>query len=257
MGPRTKYDDTIYEKVVYSGKVFIYNSVSWNVLFPIVDIIRLLKKNTIIASLHGKGQQIIKTYGPQYNHMMLYYELKNKHNYIEHLKAVKNIFIFSDSDDIIATNLMNTAKKNKINVVCYSNIDSVYHFYDNINNEIFQIAKPEEVIEKMYMLLDFEGVRKIVDLFDDFEIIDLPSICKKNTLEECADFLKNTRDSNLKQKKEREKNNTKIFDPHLNKLKKMEYERLNRNTIYPDSVEELNKIEINKRKSLLSRFFAK
>jgi len=48
MGPKTKYEDTVYEKVVHSGKIFMYNSPSWNILFPVVDIIRILKKNTFL-----------------------------------------------------------------------------------------------------------------------------------------------------------------------------------------------------------------
>ena len=44
-----KFEETCYEKIQFSGKIFMYSSLSWNVLFPIVDIIRLLKKNTIIS----------------------------------------------------------------------------------------------------------------------------------------------------------------------------------------------------------------
>ena len=40
---RTKYEDAVYEKVEFSGKIFMYASSSWNILFPIVDIIRILK----------------------------------------------------------------------------------------------------------------------------------------------------------------------------------------------------------------------
>ena len=43
----------------------------------------------------------------------------------------------------------------------------------------------------------------------------------------------------------------------MNKIKQMEYERSARNTIYPDSVEILAKNEINKHRSLLSKFFTK
>ena len=47
------------------------------------------------------------------------------------------------------------------------------------------------------------------------------------------------------------------FNECLGLIKKMEYDRATRNTVYPDSVENLNKNEENKRKTLLSRFFAK
>ena len=112
----TKYEDTIYEKPEYSGKIFMYCSKTWNVLFPLVDIIRILKKNTIIGYTYGKSQQYIRMYGPQYNHMLISYDLKNKKDYVENLKAIKNIFIFSDEPDITVDNLISAAKKNKINV---------------------------------------------------------------------------------------------------------------------------------------------
>ena len=249
---RTKYEDTVYERVEYSGKIFMYSSVSWQVLFPIVDIIRLLKKNTIICHVYGKGQQIIKTYSPQYYHCLLGYELKNKINYLENLKTVKNIFIFSDESDIIATNLINTAKKNKINVICYSNLDTTYHFYNNTDNTKFSFKKPEEVIEKMYFLLDFESANKYAELFDDFEIIEPGNANKESSLDDCIEKLKQI-DINVK--KEKDKKIPKLFDPHLNRIKQMEYERSTKNIIYPDSVEHLAHKEVIKHKSLLSKFF--
>jgi hypothetical protein len=255
MPPRTKYEDTVYEKIEYSGKIFMYSSVSWNVLFPVVDIIRILKKNTIIGFKYGKGQQMVRTYSQQYNHCVLGYDLKNKNDYINNLKAVKNIFIFSDESDIVATNLINVASKNKINVICYSNLDKTYHFYDNVNSEKYEFKTPSETISKMYDLIDLEGVRKIANLFPDFEIIETPESSKHSTLEECSNFLKEQKQINLNRKKE--KNYTQFYDPNLNRIKKMEYDRATRNTVYPDSVEILNKNEENKRKTLLSRFFAK
>jgi hypothetical protein len=246
MGPRTKYEDTVYEKVPYSGKIFMYSSTPWNVLFPIVDIIRSLKRNTIIGYKYGKGQQIIKLYSPQYNHCLLGYDLKNKKDYLENLKAVRNIFIFSDEQDAFATNLISVASKNKINVICYSNLDTTYHFYDNINGEKADFKKPEQVLEKMYNLMDLEGARKIAELFPDFEIIDPPVEAKHSSLEECNKILK-----------DRENVRVKLYDPNLSKLKYMEYERSQKNMVYPDSMEVLAKKEENKRKTLLSRFFKK
>ena len=43
----------------------------------------------------------------------------------------------------------------------------------------------------------------------------------------------------------------------MNKLKRMEYERSQKNIVYPDSVEELMKKQANTSKSLLARFFSK
>jgi len=257
MGPRTKYEDTVYEKVVYSGKILMYNSVSWDVLYPMVDIIRLLKKNTIIGHAYGKNQGNISVYGTQYNHLVLGYEFKKKHDFVQNLKAVKNIFIFSDSKDTTATNFINAATKNKINIICYSNIDKIYHFYDNINGNKFEFKDPEHVLEKMYELLELEDARKISDLFPEFEVIELEDERKYTSLDQCSQFLKNQRQINENEKKQKEKNYTKVFDPHMNKIKKMEYERSNRNTVYPDSVELLAKAEADKRKTLLTRFFSK
>ena len=257
MGPRIKYEDTIYEKVKYTGKIFMYNSPEWEVLYPIVNIIRILRENTIIGHSYGKKQQTIATYGRQYNFLVLGYDLKTKKDYIENLKAVKSIFIFSDSQDTVATNLINAATKNKINVICYSNIDKIYHFYDNINNEKFEIKDPDEVIAKLYSLFELEEVRKIADLFPEFEIIESVVEKKYTSMEQCNSFLKQQREVNDKEKRIREEKFTKVFDPHMNKLKKMEYDRSQKNIVYPDSMEILAKKEADNRKTLLSRFFGK
>ena len=242
MPPRTKYEDAIYEKVQFSGKIFMYNSVSWDTLYPVVDIIRLLKKNTIIGTMIGKGQQNISTYGNQYNHRMLSYELKTKKDYLQNLKAVRNIFIFSDEHDNTAKNLMNTGRLNKINVICYSNIDKIYHFYDNVNDEVFKIDSPSSVLEKMYYLADLESTRKIADLFPDIEILEPSDTTKSSSLAECTKILKDKKGVI-----------SKFYDPNLAKLRSMEYQRGIRNTVYPDSMEELAKQ--CGRKTILSRFF--
>jgi hypothetical protein len=170
--------------------------------------------------------------------------LKTKKDYLQNLKAVRNIFIFSDSHDNTAKNLMNTGRLNKINVVCYSNIDKIYHFYDNINNEVFKITTPCHVLEKMYYLADLEGTRKIAELFPDIEILEPSDKPKNSSLEECTKILKDKKGVI-----------SKFYDPNLAKLRSMEYQRSTRNTVYPDSMEELSKQEQNVRKTLLSRFF--
>jgi len=55
-----KFDDAPLEKVVYSGKFFFYNTPDWNVLFPIVNIIRLLREHSVITYRHGKNQNNIR-----------------------------------------------------------------------------------------------------------------------------------------------------------------------------------------------------
>jgi hypothetical protein len=257
MAPRTKYEDAVYEKVEYSGKIFMYNDVKWDTLYPIVDIIRLLKPNTIIAHMYGKNQITVPMYGRQYNHLVLGYDLKKKQDYLENLKAVKNIFVFSDQSDTIATNLMNAAKKNKINVICYSSHDKIYHFYDYNLDGKFEFRDPEEVVAKMYYLAELEQTRKISDLFPDFEIIEPVVEVRASTLDQCSRFLKGQREINETAKKQREENFTKVFDPNLARLKHMERERNDRNMVYPDSVEILAKKDSDKRKTLLSKFFSK
>ena len=257
MAPRTKYEDAVYEKVEYSGKIFMYNDVKWDTLYPIVDIIRLLKPNTIISHMYGKNQITVPMYGRQYNHLVLGYDLKQKQDYLENLKAVKNIFVFIDQSDTIATNLMNAAKKNKINVICYSSHDKIYHFYDYNLDGKFEFRDPEEVVAKMYYLADLEQTRKISDLFPDFEIIEPVVEVRASTLDQCSRVLKGQREINETAKKQREENFTKVFDPNLARLKRMERERNDRNMVYPDSVEILAKKDSDKRKTLLSKFFCK
>jgi hypothetical protein len=252
MGPRTKYEDTIYEKVEYSGKMFMYNSKTWDVLFPIVNIIRLFRENTIISYSHGKNQQTIRTYGTQYNHRVVSCDLIKREDYLFNLKTVKCIFLFSDCQDTTFTNIMNVATKNNINIVCYSNIDSVYHFYENGKKETMKTA--ELVIEKMYKSMELKQATKYAELFPDFELLE-PEIDKTHsTLEQCAELLKGV---HIEEKKKKEQKVSKLFDPHMNKLKRMEYERSQKNIVYPDSVEELMKKQANTSKSLLARFFSK
>lgn len=251
-----KYDDSVCEKVEFSGKIFMYASRSWNVLFPIVDIIRILKANTIIAHVVGKGQNIIRMYGSQYNHRMLSYELKNKKDFFENLRTIRTIFIFSDESDTTSTNLINFAKTNKINVVCYSNLDTIYHFYNYSESKAevdkFSFKTPELVIEKMYYYFDLEHFKKYTELFDDFELIELPTENKKSVLDECIEKIKEVQVS-----EEKKKVYTKLFDPHLNKLKYMEYQRSQKNMIFPDNVENIIKKQQDSQKSLLSKFFKK
>ena len=58
----TKFEDTIYEKTEFSGKILMYSSVSWNVLFPIVDIFRLLKNKELGAELFEKRKELVSLF---------------------------------------------------------------------------------------------------------------------------------------------------------------------------------------------------
>ena len=233
--PRPTKVDEYYEKTEHSGKIFMYCSPSWNVLFPIVDIIRLLKKNTLIWYKYGKGQALIKNYGSQYYHCLVGCDLKHKNDYLENLKMVRCIFIFTDESDPVATNLINIAKQNKISVVCYSNLDHVYHFYKNgISKVVFDT--PAEVVDKMYELYELNEVKKLAELFPDFEILSLPPDTKKSTLEECMEMMKTV---TLEEKKKKDSHvaNKIYFDPASNKLKKMEYERSQKNRTFEEKNE--------------------
>ena len=103
-----KIEEPEYEKIIHWGKVFIYTDPSWNVLFPIVDVIRILPKNTMIEYRYGKGQNIIKTYGFQYNYRTMGVKLETKDDYLNALYKgnCKFIFIFSDKEDYVSKTLL-------------------------------------------------------------------------------------------------------------------------------------------------------
>jgi hypothetical protein len=186
---RTKYEDTPTEIIPYTGKILMYITPGWNVLFPVVDIIRLFKENSVVAFKYGKGQNIITTYGRQYNHRITGYEIQNKKQYTEAMRMVKCVFIFTDKADHVAETFITLAKSLKIMVVCYSNLDKVYHFYTDGSKISFKT--PKEVIDKMYEIFDSIEATRYAELFPDFEIIEAPEIPKKETvLEECLRKLK-------------------------------------------------------------------
>ena len=264
MPRQIKYDEIPFEKSEYSNKVFIYNEPKWNVLFPIVELIRAFDKHTILSYKYGPGSQIIKLYN--YNHLILGYDLKNKNDYKNLITAkIKFIFIFTDSSDIVATNLINIGKTHKIPVICYSNIDHVYHFYENDGNLSERVSA--KVIENVIQLTEYiemvnarKSVSKLAELFPEFEIIDLPEINKTAVLDDCVKLLK------IKSDSEKAKINItkKFYDPNLNKLKRMEYERNHRHDKYEDDIEDVNKAvkqmqlsEQTPKKNALLKFFSK
>jgi len=216
-----KYETENYEKFEFSGKVYMYTSHQWGILYPVVDIIRLFRPNTIIAHKLGNGQDIIRTYGSQYNHRVIETDLKNKNDYLLSLRMVKCIFLYTNGPDYVVTSLMNLGKKNKIPVVCYSSIDSIYHFYDT-EWERLSFESPSEVIDHMYTLFDLEKVKKLAELFPDFEIVEAPVVEKtqgKSKLEKCKEILIDNQ--NAKQKK-KELTSVKVYDQNIEKIKKME-----------------------------------
>ena len=107
--------------------------------------------------------------------------------------------------------------------VCYSSVDSKYHFY--YLSDHFVLDTAQEVVDKMYLLFDYTSASKIADLFPEFEIIDVPKKTDQGSLEECIQILKGI---SIDEKKKKDTNSTKFYDPHLAKLKKMEHERKER-----------------------------
>jgi len=193
-----KYDDPVYKKPNHWGKILMYNNHTFNVLFPIVDIIRILPKETIISHKYAKNQNIIKLYGGQYNFLLLGIDLIKKQDYLENLKTVKFIFIFSDVQDTIADNLINYCKKTKTNLICYSNLDNIYHFYDD--EIVLKIKEPENVIIKMEEIKERNTLNKLNELFPEFEILEPDNKIKNCVLEECLNTLRNS-NQDVKDKK--------------------------------------------------------
>jgi len=214
-----KYEDQVTERIPSSGKVFMYKSSEWEILFPIADVIRLFKPNTIISYKIGKGQGLFRTYGTGYNHTLLGNGIKTKQDYLFALRMVQCVFIFTDTNDLFTTNLISIAKKNNIIVVCYSSIDSVYHLF--FESKIEKINDPKELLDRVYGLMDLGKVKKLAELFSEFEILEPEIDTKETTLEKCVKIFKDSTEKELNKKEY-----TRPFDPHLAKLKKMERDRI-------------------------------
>jgi hypothetical protein len=234
MPRRVKYDEIPFEKPEYHGKIFMYSSPGWEILFPIVDIIRILKKTSIISTRNGKGQSNIRTYGRQYYHCILHDDLVSKKDYLSILKTVKCAFIFNDNADPIVTNVLQVCKLLNIPTVCYSSIDSVYHF--TYLTEKIVLKSPQEVVDKMYSLFELLDVKKMAELFPDFEILTPEESKSITPLDRCQHILK---EAALTEKKRLAMNNVQIFDPHLARIKKMERDRVK--IEYDDDIEKINK----------------
>jgi hypothetical protein len=241
----TKYDETVFTKPNYWGKILMYNSVNWDVLYPIVDIIRILPKDTVIANQYGKNQDMIRIYGSQYNHRVVGVELKKRESYIDGLKCVKFVFIFSDTQDNIADNLIKYCEKSKTPLICYSNLDNIYYFYEynEINEKItHQFKEPQQVIDLLNNLIAKGLIHKFQDLFPEFEIIETPEI---KTTSKLASSLKI-----LKEKSEQKPKVYKIpFDANFNQLKRLE---ANKKTVVYD-----DELPVKKSNLTLSNFFKK
>ena len=207
MPRQIKYDDIPFERPNYSGKVFMYLSSDWDILFPVVDVIRLFKKDTIISYKIGKNQNTIRLYGTKYYHRVYCSTVTTRQDYINVLNKVKCIFIFTNGSDSIATNLINLAEKGSIPLICYSTVDSLYHFYNDAEHLTFKSV--QDVINHMYMIFDISEIKKIAELFPDFEIIPETVEAKENELDKCVKILK---ESNECEKDKKDLNKILFFD---------------------------------------------
>jgi len=222
-------DESIFEIPNYWGKVFMYTSPSWNVLYPVVDIIRSFPKHTIISHAYTKGQQTIKLYGNQYNHCVIGTELKKKNDFVA-LKMVKFIFVFSDTQDTLATNIIEYAKKIGIPLICYSTIDNMYHFTSKEKTVL--IKKPEDIQNKMQEISELNHLSKFDELFPEFTVLE-PDKAIENTLDKCIEILNQT---TLKEKKKKVFSEKVPFDANFNKLKIKEKQKKQLAVKYDDEL---------------------
>jgi len=235
-----KYDDSLFPRPVYWGKIMMYVNPVWDNLYPFVDIIRILPKDTIIAHKYGKNQDNIRVYGTHYSHNVIGMDLKNKQDYLNELKCVKIIFIFSDTQDTLADNLIKYCENSKTSLVCYSNLDGLYYFYDYSNlGEITKIKDPKQVIEKMEFINAESIANKLQQLFPEFEITESFQVKAESKLSSSLKILK--------EKQSNKKECYKIpFDANFNKLKYLEASK--KKVVYNDEVPS---------KKFLSNFFKK
>jgi len=254
MGRQSKVVDS-YEKVEYWSKLFIYVGETWNNIGPVVEIIKNLNKNSIISYKYGKGQHIIRTYGTQYFHRVIGCDFKNNDDYVKNIVngLVKFIFIFSDTSDYFTNNLISIAKKYKLILICYSNLDSIYYFYNYSleNNPTSILLKNSlDVIKSMNDLQDYVLYKEFVNVFHDFDLIPENVDNQFPVLERCLKILK-------------ESNNNEIIKKNRKKIHIIE---MNEN-VPPVAAQSMINIavepklpkekEINKPKMLLSQFFKK
>jgi len=244
-----KYDEAIFTKPVYWGKILMYNSENWDILYPVVNIIRLLAPNTIISTRYGKNQENIRMYGVQYNHNVVGCEIKKRNDYINELKCVKFVFIFSDNQDTTGDNFIKYCELSRTCYICYSNLDKLYHFYDFSNEKkiVHEFQDPQQVINLME-LINAKGLAdKLQELFPEFEITEQVTEKKSTKLEDALKILK--------EKSQQQPKVYKIpFDSNFNKLKRLEAGK--KPVVYDDELP-IKREVVLKKKNNLSQFFKK
>ncbi len=245
-GSSSKIDELLFQKPNYWGQVFMYNSACWKVLYPIVDLIRIFPKPLILKHGYKKNQQDIKLYGQQYGHLVTGIDFAKKEDYVKNLKLVKIVFVFSDVQDNFADNLINYCKLSKTPLVCYSSLDSLYHFYIDSTKEC--LNTPEQVIEKMEEIKQMKEMDKLNQLFPEFDLLN-ENEKKEPVLDNCIKILND---------KKTEIDSKKVFvakvpfDANFNKLKKIEHNKKKEKETYDDEPPK----QVTSKK-LLSEFFKK
>jgi len=238
----TKYDDAVFPKPEYWGKILMYLNPKWEKLYPYVDIIRILPHETIIAHKPAKNQANIRIYGSQYNHCVVDLAIGSRKDYIDELKCVKFIFIFSDTQDTFATNLINYSEKSQTCLIAYSNINNIYYFYEYKQGRqiIHEFKDPQQVIDTMVCIKSYGMADKLQQLFPEFDITEPPVVKTTSKLESSLKILKD-------QARQKPLSHKLPFDANFNQLKRTETEK--KKVIYDD--------ELPVRKSALSNFFKK
>jgi len=219
-----KFND-MYPKTQYWTKLFIYSSIDFKNENILIDLFENLQDPCIISYKYGKGQQNMKRLCKKHNHRLIGYDFTNYKDYLQNIirGIVKFIFIFADSSDSFSTNLLNVAKQHSIVRICYSNIDSKFHFYGIDNTEPIIMDSVEEVISGMKQMQTYISFKEIVDLFPDFDLIPESEIQSEPVLENCLRILKES-NNNEQLKKDKKKSviikDKKFFDPKFHAIKK-------------------------------------
>jgi len=133
--------------------------------------------------------------------------------------------------------------------------------------ETERFSDPELLMERLKELQDIKGVRKYVELFDDFDLLDYTDIQNHSSLEECIEVLNRRtqeidilQDSRKTKTGENIKNNTETFlTVKVNKRSYKHASEFNKPVKYDDE-SLLNNQKIignNEKKNILSQFFRK
>jgi len=240
---KMKEEPEVFVKYVAWGKVFMYINPSFNILYPIVDLIKILPENTSIINTYGKGQSLIRTYGTQYGYRVMTNNLKTPNDYTDTIvrSNVQFVITFSDTDDHVLTNLFRYANGYKICMICYSHVDRKYHFYyyNNGTKHSTAYTDPQSVVSRMIETVEQEQVQKYRDMFPDIDLVDSPTNTKVPVLSECVEILKKQEE---RMKKKAEKDQVKILtNPILYKMRADQKERASKIEKYDDDLDDLSK----------------